>query len=336
MYETLQIFTININEEFTDISKICEDLTITSVLEGSASSLDFSYLASSGVNIVEGNVVYVKLNGKIFFYGWVFKKDVSYNDTVKIRAYDIKRYLKYTDVDVTGNETIDQLFKRICEMANIKYIITDKSSFIIPSKIHDGVSYNDIIQFGLDQTFINNNKERFCIRSNEDKLELLNVNNNQKNIVIGDYSLITNYQFSTDIENTYTAFKIQRELDNKEEKKLTQSQRILNRKTFTLQPKENIKKWGVLQYYEKKDSKWTDAQLNELINKLNTTYNKQTKTLKVNGLGHEDCIVGNMIPLNIQNLHKENVAKGTYVLITESTHKFSHGDWQMELTLEIS
>ena len=337
MYEQIQVRAINrLTNVQIDLTPVCEELSFNWVLEGAAGYLDVTYINSDKINLSEGDVVYVNINGRPFFYGWLFKKQLNPYDSVKIKVYDIKRYLAYKDTDVTGNETIDQLFKRVCTMANIKYSIKDTSSYIIPSKIHDGVSYNDIIQYALDKTFINNNKERFCMRANGDTLELININNNQKNILIGDRSFLTDYDFSTDIDNTYTAFKIQREVGSEEQKKLNEAQQILKRKNFTLQPTENIKKWGVLQYYEKKDSKWTDAQINAYLTALNTSYNKQTKKLELSCLGQEDCIVGNMIPVDIQKLHSENVAKGTYVVITEATHKITHNDWTMKLTVEIS
>lgn len=326
-----------------DIGEICEQLQFTLSFEGNAGSLDTSYVEDSNIEIVEGDSISVKINGTPFFYGWVFKINKSAYDSIKIKVYDIKRYLAYKDVDATGNETIDELFTRVCKMMNVEYEILSKNSYRLPKKIHDGETYNNMLQYGLDQVFIGTG-ERFGIRANGKKLSLYNVKDMQKDVILGDGSLLTDYQYSSDIENTYTAFKLQRDVasekqtqQGKGDKKpeLSETQKILKRKNFVYQDSENVKKWGVLQYYEKKDSKWTDAQMQQHLELVKVKYNRQTKTLKVEGLGHIDCIPGNMITTLISDLQSQKVAQGTKVLITEAKHTISHNDWTMSLDLEV-
>lgn len=323
-----------------DIGEICEQIKLTWELEGNAGTMETSYVEDSNLDLVEGDVVSLKVDGTDLFYGWVFKKSVSAYDSVKLKIYDIKRYLAYKDVDVTGYETIDEFFTRICTMMNIKFKVVHTSNFQIPEKIHDGETYNNMLQYAIDQTFIGTG-QRFCVRANGQTLELVDTSKQQLDLIIGDKSLLTDYQFETDIENTYTAFKVQREVPSQEQKgkkkkeELSEVQKVMQRKTIVSQDNENIKKWGVLQYYEKKDSKWTDAQLAQHLELLKQAYGRQTKSLKLECLGNTQCIPGNMITLLISDLEKEKVAQGTYALITSATHTIDHNDYTMNLDVEV-
>lgn len=317
-----------------DIGEICEQIKLTWELEGNAGTMDTSYVQHDNLDLVEGDILSLKVDGVNLFYGWIFKKTISAHDSVKLKVYDIKRYLAYKDVDVTGNETIDQFFERVCKMMKINYKVVHKSNYIIPTKIHDGETYNNMLQYAIDQTFIGTGL-RFCVRANGNVLELMECSQQKTDLIIGDKSLLTDFQFNTDIENTYTTFKVQREVGSEEQKKMNDVQKVINRKTLVSQDNENVKRWGVLQFYEKKDAKWTDAQLAQHLELLKRVYNKQTKTLKVDALGHTDCLPGNMVTLLISDLEREKVAQGTYALITSATHTISHNDYTMSLNVEV-
>lgn len=325
-----------------DIGDICEQIKIDWKLEGNAGSMDITCIKDSDVDLVEGDVVSLRVNGVNFFYGWVFKKEMNAYDSVNYKIYDIKRYLAYKDVDVTGNETVDECFKRVCTMADIKHKVVHTSDYIIPGKIHDGESYNNMLQFAMTHTSIGTNGvQRFCTRANGEVLELIDSAQQQTDIILGDESLLTDYKYSTDIENTYTWFKVQREVASESDKKkkkddgLTETQKVLLRKTLVSQHDENVKKWGVLQYYEKLDSKWTDAQLAQHLQLLENAYGRQTRSLKLECLGDLECIPGNMVTVIISDLESESVAQGALCLITSATHTFTHNDHIMSLEVEV-
>ena len=323
------------NEKQWDIGPICEQISLNYVLNDNAGTMEISCVRDREVDLVNGDILSLKVDGVPMFYGWIFKKDLSAYDSVKYKAYDIKKYLAYKDADITGNETINEFFERICKMAGIPYKVVHTSSYKIPTKIHDGETYNTMLQYAIDQTFAGTGL-RFCVRANGPTLELVECGQQQLNILIGDRSLLTDYQYSTDIENTYNAFKLERELGSEEQKKLNEAQKVLKRKEFVKHDPENIKKWGILQYFEKMDSKWTDVQLNQRLEILNSTYNRETKELKLECLGNTECIAGNMVPVLISDLEEEKVAQNQYSLITSASHTITHNDHTMSLDVEVS
>lgn len=323
-------------EQIVDIGSVCEDIKLNFELEGSAGSMEMSYLPKQRVELSEGDCIAVKVNGTVMFHGWVFKKEINAYGSVKLKVYDLKRYLAYKDVDITGNETIDQFFTRICTVMGIKHKVIHKSNFIIPTKIHDGETYNNMIQYAVDQTFIGTDGQQwFCARANGDTLELVDCKQQLTDILIGDKRLMTDFQFSSDIEDTYTKFKIQREVASDEQKQISDRDKILLRTQKVQVNKENLERWGALQYYEKKDAKWTDAQLDEYLKHIMAVKGRKTRTLSISCLGDVNCIPGNIITLDIKDLKEENVANMKFALITGASHTISHNLHTMELTMEI-
>lgn len=331
-------------EKIIDISSVTEQCQLTFELEGNAGSMELSYLPKQRVDLEKGDVVTLKVDGTTMFYGWIFKKDISAYGSVKLKIYDIKRYLAYKDVDITGNETVDQFFTRICTVMNVKHQVVHTSSFIIPTKIHDGETYNNMLQYALDQTFIGTDgQQRFCVRANGDTLELVDCKQQLTDVLIGDKCLMTDFQFSSDIEDTYTIFKVQREVASESDKKkkkesgLTETQKVLLRTTKVAKHEENLKKWGSLQYYEKKDSKWTDAQLNDYLKHVAVVKSRETKSLKISALGNVKCIPGNIITLDIKDVTDEGVVSTDFkfALIVHATHTVSNNLHTMELEVEV-
>lgn len=328
------IATKNENGKQWDIGSICEEVSLNYVLNDTAATMEISCVKVPDIDLVEGDVVSLKVDGVHMFYGWIFKKSFSAYESVKYKAYDIKRYLAYKDVMVTSGETVNEFFERICKAGEFPYKVVDTSSYKIPSKIHDGETLNTMLEYAIDQTFIGT-EERFCVRANGSTLELVNCSKQLTDVIVGDKSLLLDYEFSTDIENTYTTFKIQREAEGEDQKKKKEENKGLKRDKVVWTDQENVKKWGVLQYYEKMDSKWTMSQINAHLELLKARYNKQTKTLKLECLGDTKCIAGNMITLLISDLEEEKVAQGHYVLITSATHKISHNEHTMSLDVEV-
>lgn len=321
-----------------DIGSVCEDCKLNFELEGNAGSLELSYLPKQRVDLNHGDAVSVKVNGTVMFHGWVFKKEISAYGSTKLKVYDIKRYLAYKDVDVTGNETIDQFFTRICKVMNVKHNVVHTSNFIIPTKIHDGETYNNMLQYALDQTFIGTDgQQRFCARANGDTLELVDCKKQLTGLIIGDKHLMTDFQFSSDIENTYTVFKIQREIGSEEQKKLSEVDKILKRTQKVYVNEENYKKWGALQYFEKKDSKWTDQQLAEYLKHVSVVKGVVNNTLNISSIGDVRCIAGNIIILDIQDVTDEGMVSTDrkFALITSASHTISNNLHTMELTVEV-
>lgn len=326
-------------QQIWDISELIEQVKLTWALHDEAGSLECSYVNDPNIYLQEGDSVAVKVNGVNLFTGWVFKKTISAHESVKLTCYDAKRYLAFKTVNVTGNETLPQLFSRICEQLKLEYKIVGTSDFIIPTRIHDGVTYSDILETAIGDVFAGTTgSQRFAVRCNGKVLELIECGVQQTDIIIGDENLLTDFQYQSDIEDTYTTFVVEREVATQgqtKDKQLTERQKIEQRTKLTAENPENQKKWGTLQYYEKVDANYSDVQLMNRLNVMKVNKGSKRKTLRLECLGNEKCIPGNMITSIITNLEKEDVARGHFVLITTATHIITKGDYTMSLDIDV-
>ncbi len=64
---------------------------------GSPSSLKFTVIKDPSLNFSEGDAVRMKVDNQEVFYGFVFTKKRSKDESIDVVAYDQMRYLKNKD-----------------------------------------------------------------------------------------------------------------------------------------------------------------------------------------------------------------------------------------------
>ena len=116
--------------------------------------LSFKVFKDSVLNIEEGDLVNLKVNGELVFVGYIFEKKRSKDNFIEVTAYDQCRYLKSEGYYVfDGTKTASELIKALAEDLAIK--LGDISKTVHKIKyIYDGKTYQDIILNMLKQTSI--------------------------------------------------------------------------------------------------------------------------------------------------------------------------------------
>ena len=162
------------------------------------------------------------------------------------------------------------------------------------------------------------------MRDNFGTLELLNIKNQLTNLVIGDESLLIDYDFETSIDgDTYNQIKLVKE--NKKSKK---------REIHIVKDSSTIKKWGKLQQFETVDEKMNDAQIKQKAEMLLKKYNKPEKTLSLDCIGDFRVKVGCGVYLMIKDLENDVPYKKD-VLVTKVNHSFKNNEHKMSLEVKI-
>lgn len=116
--------------------------------------LSFKVFKDKVLNIEEGDLVNLKVNGELVFVGYIFEKKRSKDNFIEVTAYDQCRYLKSEGYYVfKGEKTASELIKALAEDLAIK--VGDISPTVYKIKyIYDGKTYQDIILDMLKQTNI--------------------------------------------------------------------------------------------------------------------------------------------------------------------------------------
>lgn len=116
--------------------------------------LSFKVFKDKVLDIQEGDLINLKVNGELVFVGYIFEKKRSKDNFIEVTAYDQCRYLKSEGYYVfKGEKTASELIKALAEDLAIK--VGDISPTVYKIKyIYDGKTYQDIILDMLKQTNI--------------------------------------------------------------------------------------------------------------------------------------------------------------------------------------
>lgn len=116
--------------------------------------LTFKVFKDKVLDIQEGDLVNLKVNGELVFVGYIFEKKRSKDNFIEVTAYDQCRYLKSEGYYVfDGTKTASELIKALAADLAIK--LGDISPTVYKIKyIYDGKTYQDIFLDMLKQTNI--------------------------------------------------------------------------------------------------------------------------------------------------------------------------------------
>lgn len=310
-----------------DISDAVSDMKITTYLEDNPGKLEFTVLAKSPLEFWEGATVSVILDGYNMFKGFVFKKKRDENvKSIKVTCYDQLRYLQNKDSRVFEGVTSSQIFEQLCKDFVLKYRVVDASSYVCAPRSEDATSLYDMIQNALDDTLINT-KKWFFIRDNFGVLEHLNIKSCLRSQVLGDASAVTGFDYETSIDSdVYNQIKLYRDNEDTGKRDVF----VVN---DTINGGEKIKRWGILQLYEKIDEDYNLAQIEERAKQMLAYYCDTRRSLTLHCLGIKEFFAGCIFKCSIADLG--DLSMNSYLLVTECTHNISNNEHTMDIKTEV-
>jgi len=317
----------NGTKKLYDISQVVSDIKLSTYIEDQPGKLTFCLLKADTVSFSEGATVTLQVDSFNAFKGYVFTKKRNKNvNLISVTCYDQLRYLKNKDTYVLENLTSSEIFSRICKDFVLQYKVVDTSNFICSPRSNDGVALYDIIKDSLYDTLINTGKW-YIIRDNFGTLEHINILSLVSNLVLGDGSGITDFDYETSIDkDVYNQIKLYR--DNKTTKK-----REIFIVNDTVNGGNNLKKWGILQLYEKVGEELNIAQIESKARGFLKFYNSTRRTLNLESIGSFKITSGSIIRCKIEDLG--DLSLDSYLLVTECTHSLENNKHTMTLTTEV-
>lgn len=307
----LQILETSINNrEMYDISEIASNPRWTTGTSSQPGKFEFSVNVDKVVFIRSGDIIEAKSDGKTFFKGKVFIRRKSKSMLWQIIAYDNMRYLKNEDTLVFGASSVSNRFKKICETQGLKYKVLDQVPYNCPAAVMDNKTYFSMLEDSLEDTRINYSGMRYGIRDNAGTLEFFSYNRMITKLVIGDNSLMTDYDYEASIDDSANAVKVIREDSEKK-----------SREIYTASHSGNIEKWGRLQIVETvSDADLNSSQLQQQANSLLRENNKEVKTLGLEAVGSFEIQAGNSFILRVSDLQKDGIGNDSLALVTSCVH----------------
>lgn len=308
-----------------DLTPITTSLKWEETLLDQPGKLDFTYL-ESGLDkpFMEGSNVVVSVKDRKVFDGYVFKRKRTEGDTCTCTAFDRLRYLNNKDTKVFDGATPTEIFSQLCSQQGLPFKITNGSNYKTAPCVHDNKSLYSMIIQALDEAMVATG-QYLIVRDDVGTLEMIDIANMTTNLLIGDGSLLTGFNYSSSIDqDTYNYIKLIQE--NKDTKK---------RELYVAMDSANIAKWGRLQYFEKMDEKANAAQIIARANQLLKLYNRKTRSLSVSCIGDIRVRAGCGVGLAIEKLRDEGVPYMQMVFCSKVAHSITRELHTMDLTLEV-
>lgn len=285
--------------------------------QGVPGELTFSVLNDATLKFEEGNAVRLQVDDKGVFYGFVFKKDTSKDDLIKVTAYDQLRYFKNKDTYIYSNKRADEFIKMVANDFSMNVGSLPNTGYKIPSRIEDNTALFDMIQTALDLT-LQNKGQQYVMYDDFGKIALKRIQDLAIDYLV-DATTAEDFDYSSSIDSeTYNRVKLIRENEEKG-----------TREVFISQDSKNINKWGVLQHFDKLEE---NENGKSKADSLLSLYNAKTKKLTVkNALGDLRVRAGSMV---VVQLNLGDTTLSNMMLVEKCTHKFSKDEHFMDLTLK--
>lgn len=284
--------------------------------KGVHGKLSFTMVIDNKIIFTEGDKVTFKLDDKNIFLGFIFKLKNSKDNTIDVTAYDQLRYLKNKDTYLIENQTANEVIEMLANDFQLKCGNLENTKFKIEYKIEDNQTLFDIIQNALDLTLYNTGN-LYIFYDDFGKLTLKGLSSMKLNVMI-DEDATEDYDYNTSIDdNVYNQVKLA--YANKDEKV---------REIYIEKDSNNIKQWGLLQYFENVTEK--SNAINKAQNLLKL-YNQKAKTLSLkNVCGHPDIRAGSLIMVSL-TIRNEKI--NNYMLVEKCNHTFDENHHTMDLAL---
>ena len=310
------MYNLIIYNKHTEYHPLIEGQVVwETVRMGNPGKLIFNVVKDENLKFEEGNVVVFRVDSKDIFFGYVFAKETSKDEIIKVTAYDQLRYFMNKEFYKHENKTASEILKKIIADFQLEAGKIDDTGYVIPSFIQDDKTLFDIVYDALDLTLINSGK-LYVLFDDFGKLALKDVENMKvPDLVVGD-ERSQDYNFKTDIDSdTYNKIKLVHENDESG-----------TRERYEVIDSSTIKQWGVLQYYEKvvdvSNVKHKADTLLKLKNRIN-------KTLQLKDcLGDTRVRAGSSVMTLLTDL-----GVSQYMLVERCKHVFSNDEHFMTLDL---
>ncbi len=306
------------NGKIWDAVNSVQTVSFTTNRTGNPGTFKFTLNKAGDIDFLEGDTVRFSVDGKLIFFGWVFTKDKDRWGVIQVTCYDRIRYLKASASYAFYGETAGQIIRQIAGDLQVNAGRIADTGYAIPSLIEQEQSCLDIIESAIQQTLLNTGKI-YVFYDDGNGLRLTEAADMISSVVIGDKSLLTEYQYKTDIDSqTYNSIKLAR--PNEETGRAD---------VVIAQDSATIAQWGLLQLYQSVDGNVNTAQMQAQAQASLEYYNRRMRTLKVSSLGVPGLRAGNMVLMRIQGLG--DIDLDQYLLLEKVTHTWENDVHTMEL-----
>lgn len=256
-----------------EISELITKVTYTTTLQGQPGKVVLNCIAARNTSFSMGSLLYLTVDDVKWFFGILFnEKESQANNTIELVFYDQLRYLSNVETYDIKDLTTSQVFSKVCSDFSLKHEVITPSNYTVLPYIKEHKSLYDTIQHAIDEELrVRGNKH--LIRDNFGVLEFVNILSLRTPYVLGEDTILTDFELTKSIENSYNEVKLVHE--DKQTKKRT---------AWVDFNAENIAKWGRLRFFENIKADVNEGQLADKAKNLLKYHNRVFNTFTLKGI----------------------------------------------------
>lgn len=249
-------------------------------------------LVGDRIEIPQGAKVYCEVDEVGLFSGYVFKAEKTQTKAINYTCYDQLRYLKAKASYAFKAVNLTTIIRQVANDFKLEVGELAETVYKFPSLIKDNESCLDIIFDALAET-IRQTGKIYVFYDDLGKLTLKEADALTWNVVIGDNSLLSQYNYTQSIDNnTYNRVKLVRP-----------NEKTGKADTYVAQDSETMSKWGVLQLYKVVGKNMNAAQVEQTALVYLAYYNKVWETLKLSKvIGYTPLRAGWVVPVLMSDI----------------------------------
>ena len=279
----IELYIKGVKGEFMPV--ICNEVVWTTQKWG-AGVLNFSVIKEGSIDFKEGNHVYLRVNGKNIFYGYVFSKSRNKDGIIAVTCYDQLRYLRNKDTYTYVGKKASQVLSMICDDYRLNKGNIVDTGFIIGPRVEDNSTLFDIIYNAINITRVNTGRS-FILYDDFGKIALVDSNSMKTNLLINERSSI-DFDYNTTIDKgVYNSIKLVHQ-------KNTKYIHVFN--VYTAKDEGLINDWGMLRHFEHINE---DVNGNEAAKGMLNMYKTKNRYLSIKTAGNINIRAGSFVNVNL-------------------------------------
>ena len=296
---------------------IVESVTWETARKGEPSKLVFTCIKDDKLSFSEGSPVRAWYGEQGFFSGFVFEKSRNKDHHITVTCYDQLRYLQNKTTYRWKGLRADQIVQRIAKDFKLEVGELANTKYKIPTFDKPNMSLFDMILDAFDETVLNTGK-LFYLYDDFGKLTVKEINESKLDVLF-DQDTAEDFDYVTSIDKeTYNRIVITEESSNSGKGVYVHRD-----------DEENIKKWGVLQYFED-NYKGINAKVK--ADALMKLYNRVKRSLTIKRQFGDINVRGGTsvyLDLNLGDMIAQKL-----MLVEKVTHTFKDGEHYMDVSLQ--
>lgn len=282
---------------------------------GAPGKMTLTVLADEVLKFGPGDVVRLIVDGKKFFFGFIFKIDRREKNQYTLTCYDAIRYLKSDDIFKMPKQTYTKALKKALKRYGLKAGTIQNTKYVRKAKVFNGCVLDMLENYR--KATKKSKGVNYILYADYDKV-CLKSQASMKTDYVMNAKLMEGFTYSESIdEKVYTVIKLYKGSDKKP-------------KVYTKTVKAAKKKYGRLTYVEKTKLK-SKSKIKKKLKTIAAAHDSPRKKLTLNNVfGLTDIRAGSGVTVKLSD---DGVKISKSMTVDTVTHIFNEGRYTMNLNV---